>query len=67
MSKTSYEAPKLLKSKTGKYLVQVYSVVTVNGINRSAAIVLEQIRSYQQPILSGINLLDAELNYYLEK
>ena len=55
-------------SKSGKYVVDISKTYQdQTGRNLHAATVMEVIRSYFQPVLSGIGLTDNEINGYLEK
>lgn len=55
-------------SKSKKYVVEISKTYQdMNGRNLHAATVLEVIRSYFQPVLSGIGLTDNEINGYLEQ
>lgn len=51
-----------------KYRIDTHSKVTgSDGVTYYAATIWEKVRSYWQPVLSGINLLDSELNKYLSE
>lgn len=59
---------KRLWSKSKKYCVDISKTYQdQTGRNLHAATVMEVIRSYFQPVLSGIGLTDNEINGYLEK
>lgn len=61
-------ANKELWSKSKKYRVDISkSYQDMNGQTLYAATVLEVIRNYFQPVLSGIGLTDNEINRYLEQ
>jgi hypothetical protein len=61
-------ANKELWSKSKKYRVDISkSYQDINGRRLHAATVLEVVRNYFQPVLSGIGLTDNEINEYLDQ
>ncbi len=55
-------------SQSKEYRVDIQQTIKgSDGINYHSAIVYKVIRSYFEPVLQGINLLDTELESYLAK
>ena len=55
-------------SKSGKYVVDISKVYTdISDRTLYSAVVMESIRSYFQPVLSGIGLIDKEIQKYMEQ
>jgi hypothetical protein len=55
-------------SASKEYRVDIQqTVIGSDGVNYHSAIVYKVIRSYFEPVLQGINILDSEINNYLEK
>ena len=59
---------KRLHSKSGKYVVDISKTYTdISGRTLYAAVVMEVIRSYFQPVLQGIGLTQNEIDGYLSQ
>lgn len=55
-------------SRSKEYRIDIQNtVVGKDGINYHSAIVYKVIRSYFEPVLQGINILDSELESYLSQ
>ncbi len=65
MSNNFPQGPSIQYSVNKLYRIDTQSVVNKNGVNYHAATILKSIRSYWQPVLAGINLLDSEIESYL--
>lgn len=67
MQNSSYLGVSILSSKQGRYRVEISKVVEVKGVKYFSAQISEKVRSYWQPIVSGVGLLETEIKAYLDE
>jgi hypothetical protein len=60
----SYLGVTIRYSNNQNYRVEISGQRKVGEITYYSAIISEKIRSYWQPVLSGVNLTDKEINDY---
>jgi hypothetical protein len=67
MQDQSYLGVHTRYSVKGKYRADITKTEVRNGKSYFAATISEKIRSYWQPLLSGINITEAEIQSYFTK
>lgn len=62
-----YNGVEVRYSKTRKYRIEIHATAESHGKKYLSAIVMEKIRTYWEPKISGVSMTEAELDkYYTE-